>query len=118
MKELAKMWYDTTTNAATGKYSQKRLMNWVAFNMALFLDLVSVIDLHTHPAFDLSLRVPSVELIGLNFAIALGASGLTLAGQYFNRKTHDDNGKPLEPIHCPPESEPINQPQNDIQNGL
>ena len=104
MKELKKLWLDTTTNPATGKYSQKRLMMWGSFLIAILMCLVSVFEIRTKPEWDFSTRkdVP-LEIIGLLLLYAFGVSGATLAGHFLNRKTQDGNGAPLAPPYVEPE---------------
>lgn len=93
-KEIRKMWFDTVTNAVTGKYSMKRLMGWECFHAALAM------------CFFFPERV---EIVLILFSGAFGAAGLTMAGQFLNRKTTDDNGQPLAPPPpCLP-TEPINE---------
>lgn len=95
--ELKKAWKDTTTNTATGEYSQKRLMKWGAYATGLFMCLADVIELHFSHGFDINIRKPEPEIIGLLMLYAFVESAAIIAGKYMNRKTSDDNGNPLEP---------------------
>jgi hypothetical protein len=89
LKELQKIWYDSTTNTLTGKYSSKRLMGWGCFNLGMLNAII---------------RPELTELTITLLTAALGSAGLTMTGQFLNRKTADDNGQPLAPPPpCPPE---------------
>lgn len=82
LKEIKKLWFDNTSNTATGKYSSKRLMGWGCF----FTGIGNAI-----------IRPDLTELTITLLTAAFASAGLTMAGQFLNRKTADDNGQPLTP---------------------
>lgn len=99
---LQKLWFDLTTNPATGKYSQKRFMMWGWFGITMYMGFTSAVTIKTNPVFDIDTRPVEPVIIALFIVAALGASVATIMGFWFNRKTADDNGHPLEPASHEP----------------
>lgn len=108
---MKQFFLDLTTNPVTGKFSQKRVATLTCNLLFVFLVLASVVELHLHGwrNWQFSVREPNVELIIVVLSGALGTSGLTLAGHYFSRKTHDNNGAPLTPPYVEPPKNTANE---------
>lgn len=99
------MWLDTVTNPVSGKYSMKRLMMWVTFHVAIIMCIAASFEIHTDPKFRLATKADTpTDVIALLLLYAFGLSANTIAGQYFNRTTADNNGAPLTPPFNPSES--------------
>jgi hypothetical protein len=76
MRELRKIWRDTTQNP-DGKYSRKSLQMWVSFQMACLLAILSVF------------RPVSVELVGAFLLASFGTAALTVWDKPKDRRDHE-----------------------------
>jgi len=108
LRELKKMWLDTTTNKATGDYSQKRLMMWFAFWPAVAICFTQAFTIKLHPIreFNSNPNTPFWAPL-LLFLIALGATAAVLLGHFNARKITTDKGAPLTPPYTEPVAEPL-----------
>lgn len=80
-QELKKIWRETTKNEKNGRYSMKRLQAWGAFYFAMVLSLADVVEMNVWPEQSFSITKPSVEIIWVWAAIAVGTAALTVAGK-------------------------------------
>ena len=99
--ELNKIRRDTLLNKGTGDYSLKRIGAAVCLINASVISYCAVLKINLHPVFefgiDRSEPLLIIALVGLNFAVALGATWQAILGHMNARKTADVNGAPLTP---------------------
>lgn len=78
---IAKIWNDTTKNAATGEYSMKRLQAWGGYFFAMFLSFTNVVAMNLWPEQSFSVTASPDWLIYAWIVVGLGQTALTILGK-------------------------------------